>query len=131
MTRPIASLLLAVLVASQTSCALLRQRRARWQQPSAADLELAAHSRRPLQRVGVVTLVDPAQGFVLIDSGSLPSPAEGARLRTYTASVSSGEVQVSAVRRRPFVVADILQGTPRAGDEVFEAAPAALVPTRP
>jgi hypothetical protein len=121
-------LLIAVVAVTQGSCSTSRWRGKRKSSP---DDIAAAQARRPLQRIGVVTLVNEADGFVLIDSGSLPTPADGARLRSYTGPVASGELKASAVRRRPFVVADIVEGTPRAGDEIFEAAPQATAPAKP
>lgn len=96
-----------------------------------AESEEVAKARRPLQRVGVLTLVNEADGFVLIDSGSLPTPAIGAKLVSYSGAVSSGQLKASDVRRRPFVVADIVGGTPRVGDEVFEAAPLVVGAAKP
>ena len=87
-------------------------------------------SRRPLPRVGVVALVDEAGGFALIDSGGNPTPATGARLLSYTGPAQSAQLKVGAVRRHPFVVADILDGTPQKGDEIFEASTAVAVPTK-
>ena len=121
-------LLISVLVISQPGCGLLRGWRKR---KPPADAEAVAQARRPLQRMGVVTLVNEADGFVLIDSGSQPTPAVGARLQSYTARVVSGQLKASVVRRRPFVVADIVEGTPRVGDEIFETVNPVAVVAKP
>jgi hypothetical protein len=118
MRRACVVLLTILLAISQTGCATLR----RWtkRKPKAVP-ESVANSRRPLQLVGVIALVNEADGFVLIDSGSNPTPLTGARLLSYTGPAQSAQLKASVVRRRPFVVADILDGEPRKGDEIFEA----------
>lgn len=120
-------LLMVILGVTQVSCSTFRRR---WKRKQGPEAEAVAKARRPLQRVGVVTLVNEADRFVLIDSGALPSPADGARLQSYRGSVASGKLKASEVRRRPFVVADIVEGAPQPGDEVFEAAPEVMGPVK-
>ncbi|MDR3403139.1 MAG: hypothetical protein P4L99_11645 [Chthoniobacter sp.] len=71
--------------------------------------------------VGTVTLVSDEPTFVLIDNGSLPAPAAGTVL---TINASPGgtpvELKVTAIRKPPFVVADIVKGAPKKGDQVFQ-----------
>lgn len=128
MQRSGIGVLIAILAATQVSCSTYRRRGKRQSSPEAVAV---AKARRPLQRVGVVTLVNEADRFALIDSGSLPTPAEGTHLQSYTGPVASGKLKVSEVRRRPFVVADILDGAPQPGDEVFEAVPEVVSPAKP
>ena len=70
--------------------------------------------------VGTVTLVNSADGFVLIDLGMQPAVASGTRLKTRTEGADSGEVLVGDVHKRPFVIADVVNGSPQKGDQVFE-----------
>ncbi|MEP6669676.1 MAG: hypothetical protein ABJF10_11015 [Chthoniobacter sp.] len=80
-----------------------------------------AEAKTPLL-VGTVTLVSDDPTFVLIDNGSLPPPAAGTVL-TINAAVPGGapvELKVTAIRKPPFVVADIVKGTPKKGDQVFQ-----------
>lgn len=70
--------------------------------------------------IGTVVLVNSEGGFVLVDSGSLPSPSMGKAARTRPADGSAAELKVTEVRRRPFVIADIVNGTPQKGDQVFQ-----------
>ena len=95
------------------------------------DAQTLAHSRRPLVRVGMIALVNEADGFVLIDSGASPTPVTGSRLLSYTGAMQSAQLKAGAVRRRPFIVADILDGAPRQGDEIFEASTAVVVAVKP
>jgi hypothetical protein len=120
MTRLLLCLLIATLAATQVSCSTFHRR---WKKKASPEDIAAAHARRPLLRLGVVTFVDETERFVLIDSGAQPTPADGVRLRSYAGPHISAELRTSAVRRRPFVVAEIVEGAPRTGDEIFEVPP--------
>jgi cbb3-type cytochrome oxidase subunit 3 len=98
-------------------CAFLR-----WQKEKrrAAEEKRLAEMPKVPQLVGAITLVNADGGFVLIDSGSAPSPPVGTVIKSRTAGVESGELRVTEVRKRPFVIADIIKGTPQKGDPVFQ-----------
>jgi len=124
------AVLCAVLLAGAgawSGCSIFRLRRVR---PETEQSRAVQQARRPLLRLGTVMLVNEADGFVLIDSGALPMPAVGVRLVSYTGAAPSAELKASAVRRRPFAVADIASGLPRTGDEVFEAPQGAPPPVK-
>jgi hypothetical protein len=70
--------------------------------------------------VGTITLVNEEERFVLIDNGSQPPPPSGAALKAFTSGTESAVLSVGSVRRRPFVIADIVKGAPKKGDEVFQ-----------
>jgi hypothetical protein len=70
--------------------------------------------------IGVVKLVNSEGGFVLIDSGTNPAPNSEGVLKCKTGGVESAELKVSEIRRHPFVIADIVKGTPNKGDLVFQ-----------
>ena len=72
------------------------------------------------RRIGKITLVNEDEHFVLIDTGMTAAPATGAALKSFTGETASGVVAVGNVNRRPFVVADIVQGAPKKGDWVFQ-----------
>lgn len=75
----------------------------------------------PLPRMmGTITLVNEESRFVLIDGGTLPTLAEGTALKSFTGEVESGVLSVGPMRRRPFVIADIVKGAPQKGDRVFQ-----------
>ena len=71
-------------------------------------------------RVGTITAVNEDAHFVLIDTGLAAVPAVGTALKSFTGESASGVLAVGNVIRRPFVVADIVQGTPVKGDAVFQ-----------
>jgi hypothetical protein len=75
------------------------------------------------QLVGTIVLVSLEGNFVLIDNESRPSPAMGTALRTGKEEIASAEIvelKVTEIRKRPFVIADIVRGHPQKGDLVFE-----------
>jgi hypothetical protein len=69
--------------------------------------------------VGTVTVVNSDDGFVLVDFGMQPTVAPGTKLTTRTDGTESGELLVGDVHKRPFVIADIVKGSPQKGDQVF------------
>ena len=72
------------------------------------------------QLVGTITLVNSETHFVLIDVGFSSVPRVGTALKAMRGSVETGVVTVGEVRKRPFAIADIVQGDPRSGDQVFQ-----------
>lgn len=72
------------------------------------------------QFVGTITLVNEAEHFVLVDVGQSSVPREGAALKAMAGNVETGVVAVGNVRRRPFVIADIVRGEPKKGNQVFQ-----------
>jgi hypothetical protein len=108
---------LAVVLISLPGCSLLSVPGRLWpfgkKKPPRATLKVD-------QAMGSITMVDDDAGFVLIDSGSLPSPAVGAILKTRTADGSPVELRVTQVRKPPFYVADIVKGLPEKGEQVYQ-----------
>jgi hypothetical protein len=88
----------------------------------AAQKERAAARKIP-KLVGTIVLVSEEGKFVLIDNESRPSPAMGTILGTGGEGPSTPEtveLRVTEIRKRPFVIADIVRGQPQKGDRVFE-----------
>jgi hypothetical protein len=73
-----------------------------------------------VQMIGTITMVNAENGFVLIDNGSRPSPTMNSDAQGRSEDGTSAELRVTNVRKRPFVIADIVSGTPRVGDKVFQ-----------
>lgn len=70
--------------------------------------------------IGSIALVSEDGSYVLIDNDSHPSPPLGTVVKSRTAGAESAELKVTDIRKRPFVVADIVKGTPQKGDYVFQ-----------
>ncbi len=69
-------------------------------------------------RLGRVVLVNSGLDFVLIDAGTAPVPEPGTRLRAYAGGEPSAELSVSIHQQRPFLIADIVSGSPHVSDMV-------------
>jgi hypothetical protein len=111
-----ACLLLAI-VCAQPGCAGMKKRaETRKKDKAAAERNRVKEPRL----IGVVKLVNIDGGFVLIDSGTNPAPNSEGALKCKTGGVESAELRVSEIRRHPFVIADIVKGTPVKGDLVYQ-----------
>ncbi len=75
---------------------------------------------KPKELIGTVTLVNSDVAYALIDNGSQPSPAPGTKVECRAADGSTAQLRVTEIRKRPFIVADIISGTPHKGDEVYQ-----------
>ena len=109
----IRTLLVVALVATAPGCATFKKMHLLPQRKVKA---VAVEPRR----VGTITLVNEDERFVLIDTGMAAAPTVGTALKSFTGETASGVVAVGNVNRRPFVVADIVQGVPKKGDAVFQ-----------
>lgn len=72
------------------------------------------------ERVGAVAVVNDELHFVLIDVGTLYTPPAGTALKSFSAGKQTAILAVNPERRRPFVVADIIEGNPQVGDDVVQ-----------
>jgi hypothetical protein len=82
-------------------------------------------------RLGRVVLVNSGLDFVLIDAGTAPVPEPGTRLRAYSGEQPSAELSVSIHQQRPFLIADIISGSPRVSDMVIPVKGAATADEGP
>jgi hypothetical protein len=113
----IACILLAM-ACTQPGCAGLKKR-AEARKRAAAE----KNRKKEPRLIGVVKLVNSEEGFVLIDSGTNPAPSSEGILKCKTGGVESAELRLSEIRRQPFVIADIVKGTPNKGDLVYQEPP--------
>jgi hypothetical protein len=72
------------------------------------------------RRVGTVAVVNDDLRFVLVDVGSLYTPAAGTALKSFSGGRETGILAVDPEKQRPFIVADIVKGEPKVGDQVEE-----------
>lgn len=78
---------------------------------------------QPVQHVliGTIAAVNEADGFVLIDTGSsFGIPMKGQALKSFSDGRESGVLTVSPEHKPPFLIADIVTGTPQKGDQVYQ-----------
>jgi hypothetical protein len=74
----------------------------------------------PPCRIGTVALLNPELHFALVETSSLYQPAQGTALKTFANGVQTGVLTVSGERKSTFLAADVAQGNPAKGDDVFE-----------
>jgi hypothetical protein len=67
-----------------------------------------------------VAVVNDELHFVLVDVGSLYVPQAGTALKSFSGGAETGILAVDPEKQRPFIVADIVRGEPKVGDEVRE-----------
>jgi hypothetical protein len=70
--------------------------------------------------VGTIMVVNAEQHFVLIDTESSFPAAVGTALKSFSNGTETGVLTVSPEVKPPFMIADIVSGTPQKGDQVFE-----------
>jgi hypothetical protein len=113
--RLVTACILLAIGCMQPGCAWMKKR-AEARKKAAAERN---RNKEP-RLIGVVALVNSEGGFVLIDSGTNPAPSSDGILKSRTGGVESAELRVSEIRRHPFVIADIVEGTPNKGDLVYQ-----------
>jgi hypothetical protein len=109
-------LLIAALAHTAGGCSLFKKASTQRE----AKLHQAPMPPAGPRRIGIIALVNEADRFVLIDTAMAQPPSVGTALKAYAGSVESGVLAVGSIARRPFVVADIVHGSPRKGDAVFQ-----------
>ena len=70
--------------------------------------------------VGTILLVNADAGFVLIDAHGWALPDAGTALKCFRDGTDSGILAVGGERQGSHVIADIVTGTPKKGDQVFQ-----------
>lgn len=112
------------------SCSLvgagLRKLRSKKKKPEAEQKDNTVHV------IGVIELVNPEQRFVLIRMhGKLAIPA-GREITAMDAGGAQTKLKVSPEKKQDFLIADIVDGNPRAGNlVVFKPDKAAVTPAGP
>lgn len=94
---------------------------------AAAQRALDEARRAPLV-VGQVSLVNEDERFALIEGNLVQPPAAGTILRIYSGDAVTAELRATGVRRRPFLVADLVSGTPAKGQLVVQSTPVEAAP---
>ena len=103
------------------------------QEPAPRTIEASPVSSE--QRLGIIRAVGAHGSFVLIETPSASVTAAlstGSFLHCHPAGTVTGsstaDLRVSPERRQPFVVADVVAGTPTVGDVAYLARESAPVP---
>lgn len=70
--------------------------------------------------IGHVAMVNPKDGFVLVDCDLWAVPDPGTALKCFRYGAETGILNSGKEKRGSQVVADIVRGSPQRGDEVFQ-----------
>ena len=85
-------------------------------------------SATPIHWTGFIRLVNEAERFVLIQSQSSSSVTPGEKYLCIRDTTETGVLRMTALKNSPFLIADILSGTPLAGDRVYLPIPTVATP---
>jgi hypothetical protein len=71
--------------------------------------------------VGDISVINPEAGFVLVDvSPAVSPPFSGTELTTRNSDgAETARLKVTPENKRPFIAADVVQGSPNRGDRVY------------
>jgi hypothetical protein len=116
MKQRLASIGLCIVLASgSTGCTLLARA---FESRKKKDDTRVERATVP-ERVGEIVLLNEDAKFVLVDLDAGHPPDAGTALKVMRRGVEVGVLALGDVRRRPFIVADIVSGTPQKGDVVY------------
>ncbi|MFZ4778727.1 MAG: hypothetical protein ACOYM3_25445 [Terrimicrobiaceae bacterium] len=76
-------------------------------------------SALPPQWVGVIRMVNTGENFVLVESGAIASAIPGETYLAVGKGAETASLRMTALKNPPFLIADILSGTPSAGDKIY------------
>jgi hypothetical protein len=114
------ALLSAVLCCACAACSALKKEEI----PKAAPIRFpkanADGTKGQPQQVGAILLVNAEAGFVLINSHGRAMPEAGVALKCMRDGIETGIIAVGKERQGTNVVADVVTGSPRKGDLVFQ-----------
>ena len=72
------------------------------------------------RQIGKILLVNSEAGFVLVEIRGATPPDPGLALKCFRDGAETGILTVSGERHGMNIIADIVTGTPRKGDQVFK-----------
>ena len=70
--------------------------------------------------VGTIVSVNESQNYVLIDTGGVVTATKGTALKAFSGDKQTAVLTVSPEQNPPFMIADIISGTPHNGDQVMQ-----------
>jgi len=102
-----------LVIASLSGCAF-------WKSPGKKE---AAKKMATESFLGTVSMVNEDGRFVLVDFGGFAAPVPGAELQARRAGETVATLKAGGEIRRPFAAADIMEGTPQVGDDIWSKNP--------
>lgn len=76
-------------------------------------------SANPPEWAGTIRMVNSAEKFVLIESNSLSAIVPGETYTVIGGGAETASVRMTALREPPFLIADVVSGSPSAGEKIY------------
>ena len=76
-------------------------------------------SALPPQWVGVIRMVNSAENFVLLESNAISSAIPGETYLAVGKGVETATLKMTSLKNPPFLIADIVSGSPSPGDKIY------------
>ena len=73
----------------------------------------------PPQWIGVIRMVNSAENFVLVESGAISSAIPGETYLAVGKGTETASLKMTSLKNPPFLIADILSGSPSPGDKIY------------
>jgi len=73
----------------------------------------------PPQWTGVIRMVNSAENFVLVESGAISSAIPGETYLAVGKGVETATLRMTSLKNPPFLIADIVSGSPSPGDKIY------------
>ena len=73
----------------------------------------------PPQWIGVIRMVNSAENFVLVESSAISLAIPGETYLAVGKGVETASLKMTSLKNPPFLIADILSGSPSPGDKIY------------
>ena len=83
----------------------------------------------PPQWIGVIRMVNSAENFVLVESSAVSSAIPGETYLAVGKGRETASLKMTSLKNPPFLIADILSGSPSPGNKIYLPKTASQPPT--
>ena len=73
----------------------------------------------PPQWIGVIRMVNSAENFVLVESSAISLAIPGETYLAVGKGVETASLKMTSLKNPPFLIADILSGSPSTGNKIY------------
>jgi len=77
------------------------------------------------QWTGVIRMVNSAEHFVLIEASAISTAVPGETYLSVAKGLETASLRMTALKNPPFLIADILSGSPSPGEKIYRPKPTA------
>ena len=80
----------------------------------------------PPQWTGVIRMVNAPERFVLVEASSMDSVLPGENYLSISKGSETATLRMTSLKNPPFLIADIVSGSPAPGEKIYRPQPSAL-----